>query len=77
MKCLGAVILAFLAMVILAVFIIEDRHAPSIPQDVFHSLVIKNAACMTCHTPGKQAPLKTSHSPKEDCMFCHKAKQSR
>ena len=77
MKYLGAVFLAALAAVIMAVLVHEGRHAPFIPQDIFHSMVINTTACTTCHTPGKQAPLKASHPPKEECMFCHKSKQSR
>jgi hypothetical protein len=77
MKIRGALILVALAAIMMAVLALVDRHAPFIPRDVFHAIVINNAACMTCHTPGKQALLKASHSPKEECMSCHKAKQSR
>ena len=56
----------------MVVFALADRHAPVIPRDIFHTIVINNAACITCHTPGKQAPLKASHPPKEERLFCHK-----
>lgn len=74
MKIKGALVLAALAAAMLVVFTLADRGAPLIPRDIFHSIVINNAACTTCHTPGRQAPLKASHPPKEECMFCHKAR---
>ena len=77
MKIKGALVLAALATAMMVVFAFADRDAPRIPHDIFHTIVINNAACTTCHTPGKQAPLKASHPPKEECMFCHKAKHSR
>ena len=72
-------VLASLAAAMMVVFALADRNAPFIPRDVFHAIVITSAACTTCHTPGKQAPLKASHPPKEECMSCHKArpKQAR
>ena len=77
MKVTGALVLAALAAAITVVFAFADRDAPLIPRDIFHTIVINNSACTTCHTPGKQAPLKASHAPKEECMSCHKTKQSR
>jgi len=76
-NALSLAALAALAAAIMVVFALTDRHAPFIPRDIFHALVINNAACTTCHTPGKQAPLKASHPPKEECMLCHKARQPR
>jgi hypothetical protein len=75
MKYMGGLILAALAALMMVVLSLEDSKAPFIPRDIFHTIVINNAACTTCHTPGKQAPLKASHPPKEACMLCHKAKQ--
>jgi hypothetical protein len=77
MNVRGVLVLAALAAAFMVVFALADRHAPFIPRDIFHALVINNSACTTCHTPGKQAPLKASHPPKDECMSCHKAKQSR
>jgi len=74
MKLMGALALVTLAAVMMVAFALENGKAPFIPRDIFHSIVITNAACTTCHTPGKQAPLKASHPPKEECMLCHKAK---
>jgi hypothetical protein len=75
MKIKGALVLAALAAGMIVVFVLAERGAPLIPRDIFHTIVINNSACMTCHTPGKQAQLKASHPPKEECMFCHKVKQ--
>ena len=77
MKIGGALILAALAAAMMVVFALADRHVPFIPRDIFHTIVINNAACRTCHTPGKQAQMKASHPPKEECMLCHKTRQSR
>jgi len=77
MKIKGALVLAVLAVAMMVLFALADRQPPFVPRDIFHALVIKNAACTTCHTPGKQAPLKASHTSKEECLFCHKAKQAR
>jgi hypothetical protein len=77
LKIKGALILAVLAGAMMSVLALADKNVPLIPQDIFHTIVINNAACTTCHTPGKQAPLKASHPPNEECMLCHKAKQSR
>ena len=77
MKIRGALILAALAASTVVAIVLADQHAPFIPGDVFHDIVISNAACTTCHTPGKHAALKASHPPKEECMSCHKARHSR
>jgi hypothetical protein len=29
-------------------------------------------SCVICHAPGKQAPLKDTHPPKDECFTCHK-----
>lgn len=51
--------------------------APAIPADIFHSYVIANAGCFTCHTPGKQMPLREGHPPRTDCLVCHKSRHLR
>jgi hypothetical protein len=67
-----ALMLTALAVAMMVGFALTDRNVPLIPGDIFHATVINNAACTTCHTPGKQAPLKASHPPDDECMFCHK-----
>jgi hypothetical protein len=64
-----------LALVFFLVFLSSRSEVPPVPDDVFHRGVINNAACTTCHTPGKQAPLKETHPPKEDCLLCHLLKE--
>jgi hypothetical protein len=51
--------------------------APTVPKDVFHNSVISDAACRTCHTPGKQAPLRKEHAPVTECMTCHGKRKNR
>lgn len=67
----------FLLAVLLFLFFLSSQRSevPLIPNDAFHRGVTNNAACTTCHTPGKQAPLKESHPPKEECLLCHKFKE--
>ena len=77
MKIRGALVLAALAAAAMVIYARTERKIPFIPRDIFHTIVINSAACTTCHTPGKQAPLKVSHPPKVECMVCHKAKQAR
>lgn len=63
---------AFAAAVVLFLSILSSRNKiPPIPDTVFHRNVTTNAACLTCHTPGRQLPLKDSHPPKEECLVCH------
>ncbi len=67
-----------LALAVIVFLLILSRHGreiPLVPSDVFHRDVTANAACIACHTPGKQAPLKSSHPPKEECLTCHKFKK--
>jgi hypothetical protein len=53
MRNRGTLILAALAAVIMVVSALVVRHAPFIPRDIFHTIVINNAACTTCfYTPG-------------------------
>lgn len=63
------------AMVIIAVLVIlssTGKKAPFIPSDDFHKNITTLEGCVSCHAPGKQAPLKASHPPKEQCLVCHK-----
>jgi len=64
--------IAFVLTVLLVLFLLSSRKkAPLIPSDDLHKNVTTNAACAECHTPGKQAPLKQNHPPKEQCLICH------
>ncbi len=65
-------VVGFALAVIVLLFLISNRGtAPSVPDDFFHAGTTNNAACLTCHTPGRQAPLKDTHPPDEDCFSCH------
>jgi hypothetical protein len=67
--------LAVAAAVLLVLFFLSSRNkAPFIPADEIHRIVTTNEACQECHAPGRRAPLKVSHPPKEQCLICHKAK---
>jgi len=48
------------------------KKPPAIPADNRHAGTRSNESCMPCHAPGKQAPLRDAHPPKEQCMVCHK-----
>lgn len=60
-----------LVVVFFLIFLSSRSEIPLVPDDFFHRGVTNNAACTTCHTPGRQAPLKESHPPKEECLLCH------
>jgi hypothetical protein len=63
------------AVVIIAVLVIvssSGKKAPPIPADNIHSTITTQEGCVTCHAPGKPAPLKADHPPKEQCLICHK-----
>jgi len=73
MKKLLPVILIFAIIAVL--FIISSRQrVPLIPADSLHKNITSNEVCTECHGPGKQAPLKANHPPKEQCLLCHKYK---
>ncbi len=57
-------------------FLSSHKKIPEIPTDALHNLVTTNDGCVACHAPGKQAPLKPSHPPKEQCLVCHKKKKA-
>jgi hypothetical protein len=70
----NAAFLAAAAAILLALFFLSSgKKAPLIPADGLHQNVTTNAACGECHAPGKRAPLKATHPPKEQCLICHKA----
>jgi mono/diheme cytochrome c family protein len=71
---MGFVIFA-LAVLALLFFLSTGKKVPPVPADALHGAVTTNAECAACHGPGKQAPLKQTHPPKEQCLTCHKMKQ--
>jgi hypothetical protein len=72
----NAVFLAAAAVILLALFFLSsNKKVPFIPADELHQNVTTNAACGECHAPGKRAPLKAAHPPKEQCLICHKTKR--
>ena len=66
---LAAAILLFLF------FLSSGKKAPFIPADNVHKGANTDAACVLCHAPGKQAPLRSTHPPKEQCLICHTVKK--
>jgi hypothetical protein len=72
------IVLAAVAAIIAAALLgwSTDR-APGVPRDLFHAGVISEAGCLTCHTPGRQVPLKDSHPSRTDCLHCHEARTGR
>jgi len=73
----AALYIGFGLAVVLFLMIVSSRHeVPAIPDDPFHQGITNHAACTTCHTPGRQAPLKASHPPKDECLLCHQVRQS-
>jgi hypothetical protein len=69
------ILLIFILAVLAVLFFLSSRkQAPLIPTDVSHQHIVNNEACIECHGPGKKAPLKSSHPPKEQCLICHKYK---
>ena len=70
------IFIGFALAILIGLYVLSaGNHPPYIPRDLFHDGVSNNAACTTCHTPGKQAPLKESHPPKTECLICHKFKK--
>jgi cbb3-type cytochrome oxidase cytochrome c subunit len=67
------------AVVIAVLFFISSmaKKAPDVPTDKIHtrSRALRES-CVVCHAPGKQAPLKDTHPPKEECFACHKINKS-
>ena len=66
----------FAAVVLVSLFFVSSgKKPPLIPNDERHKIITTEAACAECHAPGKAAPLKLSHPPKEQCLICHKMKK--
>jgi hypothetical protein len=69
------IFIAAAAVILIALFVISSGNkVPPIPTDALHKDAATNEACVACHAPGKQSPLKPTHPPKEQCVICHKAK---
>jgi len=65
-------ILTAVALVSLAaVALLPRTSAPTVPNGIFHDSVINDAGCVTCHTPGRQAPLRLTHTAEPECLNCH------
>ena len=66
-------IIAGAAVLILLFFASSaGKKPPVIPLDSLHAHLRTNESCLPCHAPGKNAPLKDTHPPKEQCVVCHK-----
>jgi len=72
-----SLIIVALAILALLFFLSSRNKAPMLPDDEAHKQALSNALCLSCHGPGKQAPLKPSHPPKEQCLLCHKTAAAR
>jgi hypothetical protein len=70
------IIAAAVIIVVLAFLSSTGKKAPFIPLDNIHSAKVTQEGCVTCHAPGKQAPLNANHPPKEQCLICHKVNKS-
>ena len=62
------------AVLLFLFYLSTSKKVPLIPADDLHKSVATSEACGECHAPGKRAPLKESHPPKEQCLICHKVK---
>lgn len=72
MKSTISFIVAAAAVLIFLFVLSSGKKIPNIPADALHQMITTNEACASCHASGKQAPLKPSHPPKEQCLSCHK-----
>lgn len=61
----------FILSVIVFLFAISGRRASPLPGDAVHARPLDAAFCSTCHAQGRQAPLKATHPPREQCLVCH------
>jgi hypothetical protein len=77
MKSTWQLIVAAAAIIIALVFLSSlGKKAPFIPHDDRHEHASTREECVACHAPGKRAPLKTGHPPKEQCLICHKREKT-
>ncbi len=71
-------LIVFAAVILLILFFVSaGKKVPLIPDDIFHKNVMTNDACLVCHGPGQDSPLKATHPPKEQCLVCHKWEKGR
>jgi len=66
--------LVTVAVVLVLLFMagfLTGTSAPSVPKGVFHDSVLNDKGCITCHTPGRQAPLRRNHTEERTCLACH------
>jgi len=68
-------VVAAAAVLLVLFFLSSGNKVPFIPADDLHKTVTTNEACGDCHAPGRRAPLKKTHPPKEQCLICHKTKR--
>ncbi len=64
-------LVAFIVSVLVLLFVVSGNRAAPLPHDAVHAGLLDTASCSACHSPGKQAPLKDAHPPKEQCLVCH------
>ncbi len=66
-------------VIVLGLFFLSStgKKPPMIPTDAAHRELTALEACTACHAPGKAAPLRENHPPKEQCLVCHKAKAGK
>jgi hypothetical protein len=63
------------ALILIFLFYLSSSHkVPAVPHDERHKNATTDASCTECHAPGREAPLKAAHPPKEQCLLCHKIK---
>jgi len=73
MKSTWSLIIVAAAVLLLLFFLSSaGKKPPLIPLDSPHADLKTNEPCLLCHAPGKSAPLKGTHPPKEQCVVCHK-----
>jgi hypothetical protein len=70
-QSLSFVAAAFAVLAVLILASSSGKKPPVIPRDGLHDGLTRNEACLPCHAPGKQSPLKDTHPPKEQCILCH------
>ena len=66
-----SLIVAAAVVLLILFFLSSGKKAPLVPADEVHKTSFTNEGCVECHAPGKQAPLKAAHPPKEQCLICH------
>lgn len=77
MKSIWPFITAAIVIIVVLFFLSSrGKKAPFLPPDNIHNAITTQEVCVACHAPGKQAPLKANHPPKEQCLICHKVKIS-